>query len=360
MRADCVRQFREAAAAEQNARAESDGLWKRALQLRRDDPDVDAAYKARSEFVARSEEERDADEARLKKQRDSIDELVASANAAMEELAHGEFCSKCKRTKTEIEKQEHVPFLEHVKEVKGEVLTAAELGDLIAERRKEYTDKIDAATKAYNTAVASAERELAAEWQRLPEFAKAIDDRERTHAETILSLEERARNGLSRAMETTARARARLQSAECTAHDDPASASVAEDEPENATRAPTKNDRVIDALLRRVKPGSQGACSKYVTDALREAGIKVTKVPSAYQLGFFLEQAGYRELPPGSYTERAFRRGDIVVFQPAGTHVHGHVAVYDGQSWLSDFLQRSLIVNDVYRTAPYSVYRRNP
>jgi hypothetical protein len=140
---------------------------------------------------------------------------------------------------------------------------------------------------------------------------------------------------------------------------------IGSDASENSTQAPSTNDQVIAALLKNLKRenAKTGDCAKYVTNALQQAGIHVTKMPSAYLLGPFLERAGYEQLPPGSYTPSAFRKGDIVVFEPvSGEHStegkHGHVAVYDGQFWLSDFAQRYFLPRIEYRTVSYSVYRR--
>ena len=119
-------------------------------------------------------------------------------------------------------------------------------------------------------------------------------------------------------------------------------------------------DAVIAALLQRVQPKSKKKCATYVTNALLAAGVKVTKMPSAYQLGFSLEQAGFSALPEGSYRASAFRKGDVVVFQPVTGHPDGHVAAFDGQSWMSDFTQRELAVAPAYRTGTYRVYRLQP
>ena len=134
-----------------------------------------------------------------------------------------------------------------------------------------------------------------------------------------------------------------------------------------------KNDPALieQALFSRIKPNSTGYCAKAINDALLAAGTRIPVAfknedgqwsrPDAYQLGWFLEQAGFRALPAASYTPDAFRDGDIVVFQPIAGHKHGHVAVYNALSgqWMSDFLQNSFNVDKHggYNLSEYHVYR---
>lgn len=41
--------------------------------------------------------------------------------------------------------------------------------------------------------------------------------------------------------------------------------------------------------------------------------------------------------------------GDIVVFQPIGKRYFGHIAMWNGSQWVSDFKQRNIIVHSDYR-----------
>ena len=52
--------------------------------------------------------------------------------------------------------------------------------------------------------------------------------------------------------------------------------------------------------------------------------------------------------------------GDIVVFQPIGKRYFGHIAMWNGKQWVSDFKQRSIIVHSDYRKdgCEYSIFRR--
>jgi hypothetical protein len=39
-----------------------------------------------------------------------------------------------------------------------------------------------------------------------------------------------------------------------------------------------------------------------------------------------------------------YKKGDVVVFDAAGKHKHGHIQIYNGKNWVSDFKQKSFYV----------------
>lgn len=49
--------------------------------------------------------------------------------------------------------------------------------------------------------------------------------------------------------------------------------------------------------------------------------------------------------------------GDIVVFGAVKGHPHGHIAIWNGHQWVSDFKQRSLIVNKAYHNSEVTYHR---
>ena len=54
------------------------------------------------------------------------------------------------------------------------------------------------------------------------------------------------------------------------------------------------------------------------------------------------------------------QKGDVVVFQAIEGHKDGHVAMFDGKQWISDFKQDSIYAATDYQKvdAPYVIYRR--
>ncbi|ARF51481.1 cytoplasmic protein [Pantoea stewartii subsp. stewartii DC283] len=80
---------------------------------------------------------------------------------------------------------------------------------------------------------------------------------------------------------------------------------------------------------------STGNCARAVREAIQAGGIRLTPTHSAKDYGARLESAGFRPLPDGMFP----RAGDVVIIQPIPNHPHGHMAMYDGHLWISDFRQ---------------------
>jgi hypothetical protein len=55
-----------------------------------------------------------------------ISELLRQKELALEEMRHGLFCSKCRRSKSEIERAEHVSFEKHLQDVRGQAIALPE------------------------------------------------------------------------------------------------------------------------------------------------------------------------------------------------------------------------------------------
>lgn len=104
---------------------------------------------------------------------------------------------------------------------------------------------------------------------------------------------------------------------------------------------------------------SQHKCAKVVADAIRAGGLQliapvptVSPWPSAKDYGSSLEQAGFRKLFGQIYSA-----GDVVVVQPVPGHSpDGHIALFNGKQWVSDFIQADI---NPYRPAhpKMDVYR---
>jgi len=102
---------------------------------------------------------------------------------------------------------------------------------------------------------------------------------------------------------------------------------------------------------------SGGACATYVRKALAAGGLTSfnTNHPEfAYQYGPFLMNAGFVQISSGGYTAQ---KGDVVVFQQVPGHDAGHIAIYDGSQWVSDFKQPNFYVANAYKSGTYTLYR---
>lgn len=103
---------------------------------------------------------------------------------------------------------------------------------------------------------------------------------------------------------------------------------------------------------------SQKRCGEFTRKAIRAGGIDIGNAPYAKNYGNNLERAGFRVLGQGE----TLQEGDVVIIQPYdGGNPAGHMAIYDGINWYSDFRQRDMWSGPGYRSArpAYKIYRKN-
>lgn len=82
---------------------------------------------------------------------------------------------------------------------------------------------------------------------------------------------------------------------------------------------------------------SQGRCAMYVRKALQQAGYQFTPQSSAYMYANgTLKSAGFVQISANNYQPQV---GDVVVFNRTAKNPHGHIQIYDGSQWVSDFRQ---------------------
>lgn len=88
---------------------------------------------------------------------------------------------------------------------------------------------------------------------------------------------------------------------------------------------------------RSAHSSSQGRCAAYVRKALQAAGYSFTPQSSAYQYANgTLQSAGFVKINTNNYEPKV---GDVAVFNRTSKNPHGHIQIYDGNSWVSDFRQ---------------------
>ena len=89
---------------------------------------------------------------------------------------------------------------------------------------------------------------------------------------------------------------------------------------------------------------SIGRCANYVATALLSSGYRFTRQPSAYMYhtNNILTNAGFTQIDPNAQ----WIPGDVIVINRFSGHPHGHICIWDGRNWISDFIQR--------RYTPYS------
>jgi len=99
-------------------------------------------------------------------------------------------------------------------------------------------------------------------------------------------------------------------------------------------------------------------CATSVRKAMEAAGIHTVDRPAsgdAGDYGPFLLRHGARVIAQESYEPKA---GDIAVFDRTAEHPAGHIQVFDGHHWVSDYVQKTFSpYRDPGRTPPVTLYR---
>jgi len=140
--------------------------------------------------------------------------------------------------------------------------------------------------------------------------------------------------------------------------------------PATETAQPTSNnqappqidlDKAAAKLNQQAEPTSQGDCGKYVKAALQAGGKTVGEgIRDAKDMGPALQKAGFDPVDKAAFIPQ---KGDVVVLQPyPGGRKEGHIAMYDGKQWISDFKQKDMWGGPGYRSSqpPYQIYRSKP
>ena len=131
----------------------------------------------------------------------------------------------------------------------------------------------------------------------------------------------------------------------------------------NAPRAiepppPSGIHRLISWLDEHAHLHSSHRCAASVRHAMEAAGIPTADRPvsgDAGDYGPFLVRHGAQIVSQPSWQPQA---GDIAVFDRTADHPAGHIQVFDGQHWVSDFVQHSFSpYRDQASTPPVTVYR---
>lgn len=129
-------------------------------------------------------------------------------------------------------------------------------------------------------------------------------------------------------------------------------------------------DKAVKYLDDNAEDGSTSQCAKYVREALAAGGLVINPHPvNAKDYGPTLTHNGFTAVVTADYKAK---KGDITVIQnyPAGTDpatkqayaassVAGHIAMFDGTQWVSDFKQIDMWGGPGYRKhqPAYTIYR---
>ncbi len=124
--------------------------------------------------------------------------------------------------------------------------------------------------------------------------------------------------------------------------------------PTNSSGHPIDKDAITNYADQHAEPHSLGKCAAYCRRAFEAGGVDTSGHPiDAKDWGPTLLKNGAAVISPDGYTPQ---KADVAVFAGSDAHPYGHITIYDGKQWVSDFKQRNM---SPYRsgTTPATIYR---
>jgi len=118
-----------------------------------------------------------------------------------------------------------------------------------------------------------------------------------------------------------------------------------------------EKNKSVAYLNEHARSLSVGRCAEYVRRAVEAGDVTLSRHSSAKDYGSSLTMAGFRPISQSA----AYMPGDVAVIQPIHGHPHGHMTMYNGIIWVSDFKQmHGLYPGPSYRKLKpaYVVYRK--
>ena len=115
-------------------------------------------------------------------------------------------------------------------------------------------------------------------------------------------------------------------------------------------------DKTLAYLNEKAHKKSQGLCAQYVRKALEAGGCSTWGHPMCAK-GYtdFLPYLNFSEVDRKNFSPQ---KGDIIVFDATKGHPYGHIAIWNGKQWISDFKQKSKFVAPAYLYSDsYKYYR---
>ncbi|MET3131326.1 hypothetical protein AAKU55_001585 [Oxalobacteraceae bacterium GrIS 1.11] len=95
-----------------------------------------------------------------------------------------------------------------------------------------------------------------------------------------------------------------------------------------------EKEAAVEYLNAHALPHSLGKCAEYVRKAIEAGGIELNRHSDAKDYGASLLTSGFIAL--GNSVAQA---GDVAVIEAIPGHPKGHMAMFNGTIWVSDFKQ---------------------
>lgn len=117
-------------------------------------------------------------------------------------------------------------------------------------------------------------------------------------------------------------------------------------------------DKMVQTLIKNAGTASKGQCAKYVRMAMQAGDLKkkfISGLASAYMYADALPRMGWGAI--GNVKSVQAKKGDIVVFPQYGKSKHGHIAMFTGSQWISDFVQKTAFPSSNNQSLANTVFR---
>lgn len=116
-------------------------------------------------------------------------------------------------------------------------------------------------------------------------------------------------------------------------------------------------EKAVRYLQLHVNGKSIGQCAAYTRRAIEAGGVVLSRHQYARDYGLSLMSAGFLEL---GRDLNHYKAGDVVIFNGVNeSHPEGHMAMYDGTVWISDFKQQSFYPGAAFRNVSYKTCRHS-
>lgn len=115
-------------------------------------------------------------------------------------------------------------------------------------------------------------------------------------------------------------------------------------------------EKAVNYVTEHAARRSQGLCARYVRMALEAGGCNTWGHPlTADAYNDFMESLDFTRIEKKNYYPK---KGDVVVFASVKGHPFGHIAMWNGRQWVSDFRQKGIFVAEAYfKTGNHNYYR---
>ena len=113
------------------------------------------------------------------------------------------------------------------------------------------------------------------------------------------------------------------------------------------------NNKVVKYITQNSESCSRCMCAWYVMKAIHKGGCFPCGIYPAYAYKDILPKLGYKKIQ-----NNQIQIGDICVLSRNSKSNFGHIAIYDGEKWISDYKQKSIYPNKAYENESTLYYYR--